>query len=389
MADRFPTTHVGSLVRPIELAETIRAIEGGRAMDAGFEALLSRSVADIVRRQKETGIDIVSDGEFGKTNSWSRYIIDRLAGFEIKAETASNLKEGEVISAGNDRRLFPEFYAEYDKTQGFKGLMGTWVCTGPIRYTGHALLQRDIANLKAAMAAAGADQGFLPVVAPASVAPERKDEHYGSDEAFMFAIAEALREEYRAIIEAGLYVQIDDAHLPFMFDRMVPPGSLAEYRKWARLRIDALNHALAGLPEERIRYHICWGSFNSPHVGDVALEDIVDLVLLVEAGSYAIEAANPRHAHEWRVWEAVTLPDGKKLIPGVISHATNIVEHPELIAERLERFAGLVGRENVLAGSDCGFAQGPMVRRVHPTIQWAKLAAMVEGARIASKRLWM
>ncbi len=388
--NRILTTHVGSLVRPDDLAGFLRAAEDGEALDkAAFDTCLSRSIADVVRQQKDNGVDIVSDGEFGKFHSWSRYIIDRLAGFEVKTEeSASNLKKGEVISAGNDRRMFPEFYAEYDKSQGFRAAMGTWVCTGPVRYTGQELLRRDIDNLKAAMAAAGVDKGFLPVVAPASVAPERRDEHYGNDADFMFGIAGALAEEYRTIIEAGLHVQVDDAHLPFMYDRMVPPASLEDYRKWAQLRIDALNHALKGLPEDRIRYHICWGSFNSPHVGDVALKDIVDLVLQVNAGAYCIEAANPRHEHEWRVWEDVKLPEGKVLIPGVISHATNIVEHPELVAERLVRYAGLVGRDNVMAGTDCGFAQGPLVRRVHPSIQWAKLAAMAEGAEIASMRLW-
>ncbi len=389
-ANRILTTHVGSLVRPPKLAEFLRSAEDGEGLDRQtFGACLSESIAEVVRQQKDVGVDIVSDGEFGKSHSWSRYIIDRLAGFDVKTEeSASGLKKGEVISAGHDRRLFPEFYAEYDRSQGFRAAMGTWVCTGPIRYTGQELLKRDIDNLKAAMAAAGVEEGFLPVVAPASVAPERRDEHYKDDEAFMFGIAGALAEEYRTIIEAGLYVQVDDAHLPFMYDRMVPPASLADYRKWAQVRIEALNHALKGLPEERIRYHICWGSFNSPHIGDVALKDIVDLVLQVKAGAYCIEAANPRHEHEWRVWENVKLPDGKTLIPGVISHATNIVEHPELVAERLEKYAGLVGRENVMAGTDCGFAQGPLVRRVHPSIQWAKLSAMAEGAKIASERLW-
>ena len=387
--NRILATHVGSLVRPDDLAAHVRAVEDGAAPGPQFLACLKTSVEDVVRQQKDAGVDIVSDGEFGKTHSWSRYVLDRLQGFELRREeSASKLKEGEVISAGNDRRMFPEFYAEYDKTQGFKGLMGTWVCTGKVKYTGQELLQRDIANLKTAMAASGLAEGFLPVVAPASVAPERRDEYYKDDEAFMFGIAEAMREEYRAIIDAGLYVQVDDAHLPFMYDRMVPPGTLQDYRKWARVRIDALNHALKGLPEDRIRYHICWGSFNSPHVGDVPLKDIVDLVLRVNAGAYAIEAANPRHEHEWEVWETAKLPDGRKLIPGVIGHATNIVEHPELVAQRIVRFANLVGRDNVIAGTDCGFAQGPLVRRVHPTIQWAKLSAMAEGARIASTKLW-
>ena len=214
------------------------------------------------------------------------------------------------------------------------------------------------------------------------------NEHYKSDEEYMFAGAEALREEYKTIIESGLFVQIDDAHLPFMYDRMVPPATAEEFRKWARIRVDALKHALRGLPQDRIRYHICWGSWNGPHTSDVPLREIVDLILDVPAGAYSIEAANARHEHEWRVWETVKLPEGKKLIPGVISHQTNVVEHPELIAERIVRFANVVGRDNVIAGSDCGFAQGPFVRRVHPSIQWAKLESLAAGARIATDQLW-
>ena len=217
--------------------------------------------------------------------------------------------------------------------------------------------------------------GFLPVVAPASALPGAKNEHYKDEEAFLTALADALHQEYQAIVDAGLYVQIDDAFLPYMHERMVPPMSNAEYRRWAQLRVDALNHALRGIPEERSRYHICWGSWNGPHAFDVPLKDIIDLVLQVRVGHYSFEAANPRHAHEWRVWENVKLPPGKILIPGVISHATNIVEHPELVAERIVRLAKIVGRENVMGGTDCGFAQSPFARRVHPTIMWAKLKA--------------
>jgi 5-methyltetrahydropteroyltriglutamate--homocysteine methyltransferase len=315
-------------------------------------------------------------------------VLERLEGFELRPDDPNDpLKKGEVVSPGNDRRLFPEFYAEYDRTQGFTTSLGNWVCVGPLRYTGHALLERDIANLKAGAAAARAGSAFLPVVAPASVVPERRDEYYKSDEEYVFGIAEALRTEYRAIVAAGLIVQIDDAHLPFMYDRMVPPASLRECRKWARLRIDVLNHALTGVAPERARYHICWGSWNGPHVGDVGLKDIVDLVLKVNVSGYSIEQANPRHEHEWRVWESVKLPAGKVLIPGVISHSTNVVEHPELVAERLVRLARLVGMERVIGGTDCGFAQGPFVRRVHPSVMWAKLRALAAGARIATRAL--
>jgi 5-methyltetrahydropteroyltriglutamate--homocysteine methyltransferase len=221
-------------------------------------------------------------------------------------------------------------------------------------------------------------------VAPASVLPQRKDEYYRSEEEALFAIAAALREEYRAIVEAGLTVQIDDAFLATTYDLMVPPGHLEDYRRWAAVRIEALNHALKGIPEERSRYHICWGSWNGPHTNDVPAKDIVDLVLRVNVGGYSLEMANPRHEHEWRVWETVKLPKGKVLLPGVISHATNIVEHPELVAERLVRLARLVGRDRVIGSTDCGFAQGPFGRRVHPTIMWAKLRALAEGARLAS-----
>jgi 5-methyltetrahydropteroyltriglutamate--homocysteine methyltransferase len=259
---------------------------------------------------------------------------------------------------------------------------------GPIRYTGHDAIRRDIDALRGAAQAAGGVEAFLPVAAPASVMPVRTDEHYGSDEEFLFALADALHEEYRAVVDAGLILQIDDAFLATMYDTMVPPATLAEYRAWAELRVEALNRALRGIPPERCRYHVCWGSWNGPHTGDVALRDIVDLVLAVNVGGYSLEQANPRHEHEWRVWEDVPLPDGKVLLPGVISHATNVVEHPELVAERITRLARLVGRERVIAGTDCGFAQTPYIARVHPSIMWAKLATLCEGARLASEQLW-
>jgi 5-methyltetrahydropteroyltriglutamate--homocysteine methyltransferase len=262
------------------------------------------------------------------------------------------------------------------------------VITGPITYIGHAALQRDIANLKAAMKQAGLKQGFLPVVAPASVVPARKDEHYRNEEEALFAIADALREEYKAIVDAGLTVQVDDAFLASFYDVMVPPRSLADYRKWAAVRVEAVNHALQGIPEEKSRYHLCWGSWNGPHTNDVAIKDIIDLVLKIRVGGYSLEMANPRHEHEWRVWEKVKMPKGRVLVPGLVSHSTNVVEHPELVAERIVRLARLVGRENVIASTDCGFAQGPFTRRVHPSIMWAKLRAVAEGARLATRELW-
>ena len=378
---RILCTHVGSLIRPPELVACLRAIENDQHDDGmAWSNCLTDSVARVVREQSEVGIDIVSDGEFGKPASWSRYMMERLTGFEQRP--ATGLNPGEVVARGRDREQFAEFYAEYDKTQGFTGTKGNWACVGPIAYTGHSLIQRDIGNLKAALRGITVEEAFMPAVAPASVAPDGKNEYYHQNEDFIFAVAEALREEYRAIVDAGFLLQVDDAHLPIMYERMVPPATLAEYRAWAELRIDALNHALDGIPEDRVRYHICWGSWNAPHTADVPLNEIADLVLRVHAGAYAIEAANPRHEHEWRIWETIRLPPGKVLIPGVISHVTNVVEHPELVAQRIARFVGLVGAENVIAGTDCGFAQGPFVQRVHPTIMWAKLRALVQGAQL-------
>jgi 5-methyltetrahydropteroyltriglutamate--homocysteine methyltransferase len=379
--DRILTTHVGSLVRPPELTRYIEAIDNGVKVDAAaFDRCVADSVADVIERQQRAGVDIVSDGEFGKFRSWSFYVLDRLGGIEERAvETARG--------AGRDQQMFADFYAEYFPTQKLPK-RGTVVCVGPITYKGQAAVQNDIAVFKAGLKGVAVADAFLPVVAPASAVPRHQNEYYKNDEEFLFKLAEALREEYKAIVDAGLMVQIDDAFLPYMYDVAFAADQLEQYRQWAAVRIEALNHAIEGLPEDRIRYHICWGSFNTPHVTDVGLKDIVDLVLRVKAGAYCIEMGNPRHEHEWRVWESAKLPDGRKLIPGVISHATNIVEHPELVAERLTRVASLVGRENVLAGTDCGFSQSPYARRVHPSIQWAKLEALAAGARLASQTLW-
>jgi 5-methyltetrahydropteroyltriglutamate--homocysteine methyltransferase len=389
--NRILTTHVGSLIRPPDLLAFIEARQnGGPVNDAAFAETLRRSVGEVVRQQAETGIDIVSDGEFGKTGSWSRYVVERLGGIEFRPDAAASISS----IRGKDFRDFQEFYAEYESTQGAAGLgksftpAGGWAITGPITYTGQTQIGRDIANLKVAMEGSGVTAGFLPVVAPASVLPSRTDEFYKTEEEALFAIADALHEEYAAVVESGLTVQIDDAFLASYYDVMVPPLSLEDYRKWAALRVDVLNHALRGIPADRCRYHVCWGSWNGPHTNDVPLSDIVDLVLRVKVGGYSLEMANPRHEHEWRVWETVKLPEGKMLLPGVISHATNVVEHPELVAERLVRLARLVGPERVIASTDCGFAQGPFGRRVHPSIMWAKLRALSEGAAIASQVLW-
>jgi 5-methyltetrahydropteroyltriglutamate--homocysteine methyltransferase len=390
-AGRILTSHVGSLVRPDELLPFVLKQQEGKPYDAkAYEECLRRSVADVVKKQVEAGVDIVSDGEYGKSISWSRYILDRLSGFEERHDKTLGFK---AVVAGKDRRDFAEFYEEYEANYGFVGMgktfkTGSWFVTGPIKYTGQALIQRDIDDIKRGVAGSGAVDAFMPLVAPASVVPQRTDEFYKSEEEALFAIADAVHEEYKAVIDAGLIAQIDDAFLASVYDVMVPPKTLAEYRKWAELRIDALNHALKGLPQDRTRYHICWGSWNGPHTNDVALKDIVDLVLKVNVGGYSLEMANPRHEHEWRVWETVKLPEGKYLLPGLVSHATNIVEHPELVAERILRLAKLVGRDRVVASTDCGFAQGPFARRVHPQIMWAKLRALAEGARIATKELW-
>ncbi|MGA7791248.1 MAG: cobalamin-independent methionine synthase II family protein [Xanthobacteraceae bacterium] len=393
-SDRILTTHVGSLIRPPKLIEFWRAIEDGKPYDEpGFEACLTGSVAEVVRQQAEAGIDVVSDGEFSKGANWAFYVHKRLSGITVRQATPEEAKDPMAsMGGGRDHRAFAEFYAEYDAASGLAKRLGNRVViSGPIAYS-DTQVRRDIANLKAGIAAAREQHaglaGFLPVVAPASALPGAKNEHYKNDEDFLTALADALHQEYQAIVDAGLYVQIDDAFLPYMHERMVPPMSNAEYLRWAQLRVDALNHALRDIPQERSRYHICWGSWNGPHAFDVPLKDIIDLVLQVHVGHYSFEAANPRHAHEWRVWETVKLAPGKILIPGVISHATNIVEHPELVAERIVRLAKIVGRENVIGGTDCGFAQSPFARRVHPSIMWAKLKSLAEGARIATQTLW-
>jgi 5-methyltetrahydropteroyltriglutamate--homocysteine methyltransferase len=388
--DRILVTHVGSLIRPPKLVAHLRKIEDKEAYDENaYEACLAESIAEVVREQAEAGVDVVSDGEFSKGLNWAFYIHSRLAGITVRPITPDEAKDPMAsMSGGRDREAFPEFYKEYDEASGLGKRLGRRIIiNGPLTYTGHAQVARDIANLKAAAAKANV-QAFLPVVAPASALPGAKNEHYHNDEAYLFALADALHEEYQAIVDAGLYVQIDDAFLPYMFERMVPPMTAAQYRYWAQMRVDALNHALRGIPEEKSRYHICWGSWNGPHAFDVPLKDIVDLLLQVKVGHYSYEAANPRHEHEWTVWQDVKLPEGKVLIPGCISHATNIVEHPELVAQRLTRLARIVGRENVMAGTDCGFAQSPFAKRVHESIMWAKLRALADGARIASAELW-
>jgi 5-methyltetrahydropteroyltriglutamate--homocysteine methyltransferase len=381
--NRILTTHVGSLIRPAKLLEFVGQRHQGRSIDsAAYAQVLKESVAQIVREQAEHGVDVVSDGECGKMISWSQYVLERMSGFERRPSAT------DPYAKGADRERFAEFYAELDARDARAGVSFQPVVTGPIAYTGQKELQADIDNFKAALKGTKVTEGFLPVVATASVVPDRKNEYYKTEEECVEAISNAMAVEYKMIADAGLLVQVDDARAAVTYDRMVPPKTFRDYRKWVAMHVEAQNHSLRDVPEEKIRYHVCWGSWPGPHTTDVPLKDIVDLILKVKAGAYVIEGANPRHEHEWSVWKDVKLPRGKVLIPGVISHATNVVEHPELVAERIMRYASVVGRENVIASTDCGFAQGPFHRRVHPSIQWAKLDALAAGSKIASKALW-
>jgi 5-methyltetrahydropteroyltriglutamate--homocysteine methyltransferase len=394
---RILTTHVGSLVRPSELVELGQAAHGdlsrqpvrrspgeggspgGATAERRYGDALARATEDVVRRQVDAGVDIVNDGEYGKS-SWANYVLERLTGFEARPDRLFD-----AVWLGRDRIRFREFMKE-NYPRGATSVPGH-VCVGPITYRGHDAIRRNIAELTAALSAAGAADGFLTAVAPASTGYDAANEYYATDRDYVFAIAEALREEYLEIVNAGLILQVDDAVLANMYDELVQE-SPARYRAWAEVRVEALNHALRGIPEEKVRYHICFGSWHVPHMADAALSDIVDLMLSVRAGAYSIEAANARHEHEWRVWQTTKLPPGRILIPGVVTHHTTTVEHPRLVADRIIRFAGLVGRENVIAGTDCGFAQLEGIRRVHPQVMWAKLEALAEGARIASRELW-
>ena len=388
--ERILTTHVGSLIRPPALVEFVKARQASGTVDeSAYNQCLKDSVAEVVQRQCQAGIDIVNDGEFGKSTSWSLYGLKRLSGFELRPIKA---REDNPFEKGADRQRFKEFYLELDGGPDGRAWSNVTrrdaVCVGPITYTGLEELNRDIRNLKSALQGVKVEEAFLPVAAPSSAIPDRKNEYYKTDEECVVALAEALRTEYKAIADSGFLLQVDDARAAVTFDRMVPPATFDEYHRWLARHVELLNHALEGIPEDRVRYHVCWGSWPGPHTTDVPLSKIVDLILKVRAGAYLIEAANPRHAHEWKVWKDVKLPEGKVLVPGVVSHGSNVVEHPDLVAERITRFAECVGRENVIAGTDCGFAQEELNRRVHPSVMWAKLEAMAEGARIASQQLW-
>jgi 5-methyltetrahydropteroyltriglutamate--homocysteine methyltransferase len=373
--DRILTTHVGALQRPPEAEAALAGEADGDQLRA--------AVAEVVRLQVEAGIDIVDDGEFGKS-IWQKYLSDRLEGIEWRARADAPVH-------GRDQTEFAEFYAYALETPDvlfhgsdrsfWKAIASDPVCVGPLVYRREAV-DRDIANLKAALEGLEVADVFMPAVAPASAEVDMANEHYATQGELLWAIADVLREEYGAILDAGFQLQVDDAWIPALWDR--DPGlDLDTYRAFCRTRIEALNHALAGLPVERVRYHLCWGSWHGPHASDIPLAEIVDLLLEVDAGIYSVEAANVRHEHEYRLWEDVKLPEGKKLAPGVVTHSTNLIEHPELVAERIVRFAERVGRENVIASTDCG-----MGSRIHPQLGWAKLEALAEGARLATQRLW-
>ncbi len=371
--DRILTTHTGSL-------PSIEALAG---TEADYEPRLAAAVAEVVAQQRSTGLNVINEGEYTKGGDWLSFMDGRLGGCEI----ASGGKAGSALFKGREQREFAEFYryaAErgtlfYAPGEQMRVSRNYWRCTAPVTYEGEAALGREIREL---VAAAGTEDVFLTTTAPASLEPYYTNEYYPTQEEFLFALADALHVEYRAIVDAGLIVQVDDAWLPAMWDRIGIDMGLEAFKKHCLVRVEALNHALAGIPEERIRYHLCWGSWHGPHVYDLELRHLVNVMLAVNAGAYLVEAANARHEHEYVVWQQTRLPDGKILVPGVVTHSTDLVEHPDLVAQRIERFAAAVGRENVIAGTDCGFGG-----RSHLQIAWAKLGALVEGAGRASQML--
>ena len=397
--DHILTSHVGSLPRPDELIAANRAHETGEAIDEGvFQQTLGAAVMDGVRHQHELGIDIPGDGEFGKSmaqrvnyGSWWRYSWQRLAGIEPGEQTLYEMAPQRsqpghiVLTSFGDRRDRTRFAAAYnDPDSGITTgpRPPAPVCVGPLSYAGHDMIRHDIANFKSALAASGVEEGFMTAVAPGSCS-RIGNRYYKSEEEFLYACAEAMREEYKAIVEAGIILQLDDPAIAENWDMINPEPRVEDYKNFSRVRVDALNHAIRGLPKDRIRFHLCWGSWHGPHVTDIAMRDIVEVMLAVDVQAYSFEAGNVRHEHEWKVWQEVKLPDDKLILPGVVSHATNVVEHPELIAERILRFANLVGRERVIASTDCGLGG-----RIHPQIAWAKLETLARGAALASKQLW-
>ena len=399
-SDHILTSHVGSLPRPDDLIEANQAREAGEATDEeAFLRKLRSAVGDVVRHQRELGIDIPGDGEFGKSmghhvnyGAWLSYCFHRLGGLDLTGPDMRDMppkrsRPGEVaLTSFSDRRDRVRFAAAYADPEsgiatGPRPATGP-VCVGPLTYIGHAAIDADIANFKAGLAAAGVGEGFMTSIAPGSTT-RIGNTFYKTQEEFLFASADAMREEYKAILDAGLILQLDDPALATDWDMINPEPTVEEYKKFATVQVEALNHALRGLPRDRIRFHLCWGSWHGPHTTDIPMRDIVELMLAVNAQAYSFEAGNVRHEHEWKVWQDVKLPDDRLILPGVVSHATNVVEHPELVAERIVRFAKLVGRERVIASTDCGLGG-----RVHPQIAWAKLEALVEGAARATRQLW-
>ncbi|HEV8716092.1 MAG TPA: cobalamin-independent methionine synthase II family protein [Candidatus Binatia bacterium] len=389
---RILTTHVGSLARPDSLIPALRLKERGHPYDReNFAGLVREAVADVIRKQVEAGIDIVTDGEQGKP-SFFGYIVERFHGFTRKPAPPG--EEGNPRAAGREYLAFPDYYAwseriaEWAGGRGGDRTHGVDTCTGPVSYKGHAAVQADIDNLKAALQGLQHEEVFLPAIAASYIAATLSNEYYRTTEEYEQAVADALREEYKAIIAAGFILQLDDPRLVTYY--MMNPGlSVADCRKWAAQRVEAINYSIRDLPPEKIRFHTCYSIDVGPRIHEMELKDIVDIILKINAGAYSFEAANPRHEHEYHVFERVRLPEGKILIPGVISHTTNLVEHPELIAERIVRFAKLVGRENVIAGADCGFAAAAVrFNDTHPSVAWLKFVALAEGARLATKQLW-
>ncbi|WP_214365071.1 cobalamin-independent methionine synthase II family protein [Pseudonocardia sp. H11422] len=378
--DRILSTHVGSLARPHELLLTMREKEHGRAYDAeGFARQITTAVADVVREQIEAGLDIVTDGEMSKV-SFLTYVKDRLAGFDGRAGEKLMPPSWQVEI---DR--FPDYYEGYlGKYKETVSPMTTMVCTGPVSYAGHEQLQTDIANLRAALHGHEVTEAFLPSTSPSGFG---RNEYYSSYGEYLSAVAEALREEYLAIIDAGFLLQVDD---PWLIEYLSenPATTPEQRRRDAEQHIEILNHALRGIPAEKIRLHTCYGLNHGPRIHDLPFGEIAPLMLKINAGAYSFEVANPRHQHEWRVWEDLALPEGKILVPGLLGHASNYVEHPELIADQIVTYAGLVGAENVIAGADCGFSSRASFHpEVHPTVVWEKFRALSEGARIATERL--
>jgi 5-methyltetrahydropteroyltriglutamate--homocysteine methyltransferase len=388
---RILTTHVGSLARPDSLTPLLRLREEGRPYDRdALASVVRESVAEVVRKQVEAGIDIVTDGEQGKSGFFS-YVIERFNGFERKPAAPGTVRPR---SAGREYLSFPDYYAWSERiAEPFGGRSGgrghgVDTCTGPVSYRGHEAVQADIANLKAAIDGRPHEDIFMPAIAASYVGATFANEYYRTHEEYEQAVSDALREEYKAIVDAGFILQIDDPRLVTYY-MMHPELSVGDCRKCAAERVEVINESLRGIPPEKVRFHTCYSIDVGPRIHEMDLKDIVDIMLKINADAYSFEAANPRHEHEYHVFERVKLPPGKILIPGVISHTTNLVEHPELVAERIVRFAKLVGRENVIAGADCGFAASALrFNDTHHSVAWLKFAALAEGARLATRELW-